>query len=143
MTQAPGRGKHVCLTHFRGCWIICALVQGRYNFSLAINCLTIGCHQSACNFHCQVHSIFIYPWTHTFSSDRKKSFSTGQAMNCMFPLKYIILQHIIQKNPLPQTKKKKTLKKIVIYFSLKTIFFYEGLLQRADWGKNASYSAIL
>lgn len=64
-------------------------------------------------------------------------------MNCMFPLKYIILQHIIQKNPLPQTKKKKTLKKIVIYSSLKTIFFYEGLLQRADWGENASYSAIL
>lgn len=51
-------------------------------------------------------------------------------MNCVFHLKYIILQHIIHKYPLPQTKK--DFEKIVIYSSLKTIFFYEGLLQRAD-----------
>lgn len=41
-------------------------------------------------------------------------------MNCVFHLKYIILQHIIQKYPLPQTKK--DTEKIVIYSSLKTIF---------------------
>lgn len=52
-------------------------------------------------------------------------------MNCVFHLKHIILQHIIQKYPLAQTKKKDFEKKFVIYASLKTIFFYAVLLQRA------------
>lgn len=62
-------------------------------------------------------------------------------MNCVFHLKYVILQCIIQKSSLSQTKK--TLqKKSVIYSSLKTIFFYEGLL-REQIEKNVFYSAIL
>lgn len=58
-------------------------------------------------------------------------------MNCVFHLKYIILQHIIQKYPLPQTKKD-TEKKCNI-FLLKNHFFYEGLLQGADWEKVPSF----
>lgn len=133
MTQAPLKGKLVCLTYFRGCWIICALLQGRYNSSLAINYLTMGCHQSACNFHCQVHSIFVYPWTHIFSSWQEEVFlyRISNELCVSSEIHYFTTYY---SEISFATDQKKTEKNCNI-FLLKNCFFYEGLLQRADWKK--------
>lgn len=139
MTQAPLKGKLVCLTYFRGCWIICALLQGRYNSSLAINYLTMGCHQSACNFHCQVHSIFVYPWTHTFSSWQEEVFlyRISNELCVSSEIHYFTTYY----SEISFATDQKRLKKTVIYSSLKTVFSMK-VCYREQIEKNASYSAI-